>query len=423
MTVLIAGGGIAGLTLALSLHQIGVPCRVFESAAEIKPLGVGVNLPPHATRELIELGLLDRLDAMGVRTDELVYYSEQGQPIWREPRGVKAGYKWPQFAVHRGLLQQVLLDAVLERIGPASVLTNHHLVGFEQQAGSVHARFYHLHHGTESSLHEGELLVAADGMHSAVRALLFPDEGGPVWSGRILWRGVTLGEPFDVARTTIVSGADKAKFVAFPISRADGDVRPAINWVAERDMGMSYRWRREDYNRRGRVDEFLPRFEAWRYPWLDVHEMIREALYVYEFPLIDRDPLPRWTFGRVTLIGDAAHPMYPIGANGASQAIIDARVLAREILQHRPTEAALEAYEAERRPATAEIVLLNRLNGPDRILPLVQERAPDGFEDVHDVISYEELAEIAEHYKTVSGFSRDALNARASIVPVAPIPC
>src|SRR5919205_4300498 len=124
MTVLIAGGGIGGLTLALSLHQIGVKAKVFESVPELRPLGVGINVLPHAVRELIELGLHDALDAAAVRTKELAYFSKHGKPIWSEPRGIEAGYKWPQFSIHRGTLQQILLDTAVERLGRGKIL-NH----------------------------------------------------------------------------------------------------------------------------------------------------------------------------------------------------------------------------------------------------------------------------------------------------------
>lgn len=417
MTVLIVGGGIGGLTLALSLHQIGVPCRVFESVPELKPLGVGINILPHACRELIELGLLDRLDAAGIRTKELAYFSKRGKPIWSEPRGLDAGYKWPQFSIHRGTLQQILLDAVIERLGPDSVLTSHHLTHFKETGDGVRASFLDRASGNNAGIHDGRLLIAADGIHSAIREKLYPDEGPPVWNGRILWRGTTEAEPFLSGRTMIMAGHQHVKFVCYPISRSAGENRRAlINWIAERTLDPNYVWRREDYNRTAKLDEFLPWFEDWRFGWLDVPSLIRNCLHAYEYPLVDRDPLPRWTFGPVTLMGDAAHPMYPIGSNGASQAILDARTIAREILDKGMTITALEAYEAERRPATSELVLLNRQNGPEQVMQLVEERAPDGFDLVTDVLSQQELEEIAANYKRIAGFQVDALNARPPIV-------
>jgi 5-methylphenazine-1-carboxylate 1-monooxygenase len=417
MTVLIAGAGIGGLTLALSLHQIGVAAKVFESVAELKPLGVGINVLPHAVRELIELGLLDALDAAGVRTKELAYFSKHGKPIWSEPRGIEAGYKWPQFSIHRGLLQQILLDAAIGRLGRENVLTSHHLRDWSETSDGVRANFMDRAAGKSAGSHEGTLLIAADGIHSAIREKLYPQEGPPIWNGRILWRGVTAARPFLSGRTMIMAGHETLKFVCYPISRkADRDGNFQINWVAERHMPPTYRWRREDYNRAAKLEEFLPWFSNWEFDRLDVPGLIRNCSQAYEYPLVDRDPIPQWSFDRVTLIGDAAHPMYPIGSNGASQAILDARVLTREIMKHGQTHAALEAYEAERRPATTDLVMLNRRNGPEQVMQLVEERAPDGFKVVSDVLSQQELEEIAAHYKRVAGFQVEALNAKPPIV-------
>ncbi|QPF86354.1 flavin-dependent oxidoreductase [Bradyrhizobium genosp. L] len=417
MTVLIAGGGIGGLTLALSLHQIGVPCRVFESVPELRPLGVGINVLPHAVRELIELGLHDALDALAVRTSELAYFSKHGKPIWREPRGLEAGYKWPQFSIHRGRLQQILLDAATERLGRDNILTSHHLTGWTETADGVRADFIDRATGKPAGSYSGAVLIAADGIHSAIREKLYPNEGAPIWNGRILWRGITRGSAFLTGRTMIMAGHEILKFVCYPISKQAGaDGKFDINWVAERRMPPTYQWRREDYNRTAKLDEFLPWFESWNFDWLDVPGLIKHCPHAYEYPLVDRDPIPQWTFGRVTLMGDAAHPMYPIGSNGASQAILDARVLTREILAHGVTQAALLAYEAERRPATTDLVMLNRRNGPEQVMQLVEERAPDGFGVVTDVLSQQELEDIAANYKRVAGFQVEGLNAKPPIV-------
>jgi 2-polyprenyl-6-methoxyphenol hydroxylase-like FAD-dependent oxidoreductase len=417
MTVLIAGGGIGGLTLALSLHQIGIPCRIFESVPELKPLGVGINVLPHACRELIELGLLDKLDAAGVRTKELSYFSKHGKPIWSEPRGLDAGYTWPQFSIHRGILQQILLDTVIERLGRDSILNSHHLSHFKENGSGVRASFLDKATGKNAGIYDGDVLIAADGIHSAVREKLYPDEGPPIWNGRILWRGISEGDAFLSGRTMIMAGYQHVKFVCYPISNAaNANGRQQINWIAERTLDPNYQWRREDYNRTAKLDEFLPWFEHWRFGWLDVPSLIRNCPHAYEYPLVDRDPLPRWTFGPITLMGDAAHPMYPIGSNGASQAILDARTIAREFLDKGVTIAAFEAYEAERRPATSELVMLNRKNGPEQVMQLVEERAPDGFDVVTDVLSQQELEDIANTYKKVAGFQVDALNAKPPIV-------
>lgn len=412
MTVLIIGGGIAGLTTALSLHQIGVDCRVFESVDTLEPLGVGINTLPHAVRELSDLGLRDRLEATAVATARLSYYSSHGQQIWSEPRGEAAGYHWPQFSIHRGELQMILLAAARERLGSDRILTGHQLTGWEETATGVRARFVHRRTGERRDDAEGSLLIGADGIHSTVRSVLYPNEGPPIWNGALMWRGVTSGLSFLDGRTMIMAGHEAQKFVAYPISRET----PVVNWIAERRFAADHAWRREDWNRPGRLEEFLPWFAGWRFDWLDVPSVISSAAQCFEYPMVDRDPVERWSFGRVTLLGDAAHAMYPIGSNGASQAILDARVLAREIQAHGEASAALEAYEAERRPATARIVLANRRNGPEQVMQLVQERAPDGFARIEDVLTREELEEAAAGYKRLAGFDKDELNARPPII-------
>jgi 2-polyprenyl-6-methoxyphenol hydroxylase-like FAD-dependent oxidoreductase len=417
MTVLIAGGGIAGLTTALSLHQIGVDCRVFESVDAIQPLGVGINMLPHAVRELTELGLQDRLAASAIPTAELAYYSARGQRIWSEQRGRAAGYRWPQFSIHRGALQMILHEAACARLGTDHILTGHHLAGWEETPTGIRAHFVDRRSGASLGSADGALLIGADGIHSSVRQALHPHEGPPIWNGAILWRGVTRARPFLTGRSMIMAGHEFQKFVAYPISReAEQRGEAVVNWIAERKFRPDHQWRREDWNRPGNRDDFLPQFADWRFDWLDVPALIEAAEGCYEFPMVDRDPLQGWTFGRVTLLGDAAHPMYPIGSNGASQAILDARVLAREILTHGVTSHALEAYEAERRPATARIVLANRKNGPEQVMQLVQQRAPEGFGAIEEVLSAEELEGTAAGYKRIAGFDKDELNSRAPIV-------
>ena len=417
MTVLIAGGGIAGLTLALSLHQIGIECRVFETTETIQPLGVGINTLPHAVRKLTELGLQDQLAATAIPTVELAYFSKRGQPIWSEPRGLAAGYNWPQFSIHRGELQMILLDAVRQRLGPDCVATGHHLTSWDETATGIRAQFVNRRSGEAAGTADGSLLIAADGIHSAVRARLYPNEGPPIWNGAILWRGVTSAKPFLTGRSMIMAGHEFQKFVAYPISRTAADKGEAtINWIAERKFDPNHGWRREDWNRAGQREDFLPQFADWQFDWLDVPAVIQAAEQCYEYPMVDRDPLDRWTFGRVTLLGDAAHAMYPIGSNGASQGILDARVLAREIQTFGATGQALRAYETERRPATSKIVLANRGNGPEQVMQLVEQRAPNGFDRIEDVLTPLELEGTAAAYKQIAGFDVEALNARPPIV-------
>jgi 2-polyprenyl-6-methoxyphenol hydroxylase-like FAD-dependent oxidoreductase len=410
MRVLVIGGGIGGLTTALSLHAAGIGCEVFEAAAEIRPLGVGINLQPHAVRELTELGLGDRLAATGVATAEFVYANRLGQVIWREPRGLATGYRWPQYSIHRGRLQLLLHDAARERLGAARLHAGRRLVGFEQDAAGVTARF------ADGGTARGDALVAADGIHSAVRAVFVPDEGPPKWNGALLWRAVSLAPAYLTGASMVQAGHRDQKFVCYPIGRAE-DGRSVVNWIAERRFPADHPWPREDWNRPGRIEDFLPHFADWDFGWLDVPALIRATEAVYEFPMVDRDPLPAWTQGRVTLLGDAAHPMYPIGSNGASQAILDARWLALRLATQPTLEAGLLAYEAARRPATAAVVEANRGDGPDRVMDIVHERAPDGFARIEDVASRAELEATITGYKRVAGMDPATLNARESWTP------
>ena len=410
MRVLIAGGGIGGLTTALSLHAAGIEAEVFEQSTEIRPLGVGINILPHAMRELTELGLLDRVVAAGIATRELVYANRFGQVIWSEPRGRAAGYDWPQVSIHRGRLHLLLLDAARERLGAARIHLGARLIGFEQDADGVTARF------ADGRSARGDVLVAADGIHSAARAIFHPNEGPPIWNGAILWRATSIAAPFLTGATMAQAGSRRVKFVVYPIAdEADG--RKLTNWIAEIRTDPSQPWNREDWNRPGRIGDFLPSFETWRFPWLDIPALIRSAQAVYEFPMVDRDPLPRWTQGRVTLLGDAAHPLYPIGSNGASQAILDARVLALQLAIAEDPIAGLNAYDAIRRPATAALVEATRGDGPDSVLDIAEARAPGGFDDIEAVMPQAERAAIAEHYKRLAGFDPATLNARPSLNP------
>lgn len=399
MRVIVAGAGIGGLATALALHAEGFEVEVFEAAQQILPLGVGINLLPHASVILAELGLMDALAAQGVATRELVYFNRLGQRIWGEPRGVLAGHPWPQISMPRGALQSTLLAAVVERLGAARVVCERRLAGFEQEGGKVVAKFADATGAIFTAA--GDILVAADGIHSAARATFYPDEGPPTYSGRILWRATTLAQPFLTGASMIMAGHQDQKFVAYPIAAPRADGLQLINWIAELRIAQSLR--REDWNRRGALADFLPRFEDWRFDWLDAPGLIRGAEAVYEYPMVDRDPLPRWTHGAVTLLGDAAHPMYPIGSNGASQAILDARALARALAAAASPQEGLAAYEQARLAPTAAIVMANRGNGPEQCMQLAQERAPDGFDHVEEVFAPGELEAIAARYKVLTG--------------------
>jgi 2-polyprenyl-6-methoxyphenol hydroxylase-like FAD-dependent oxidoreductase len=408
--VIIAGGGIGGLVTALSLHRAAIDVHVFESASALHPLGVGINLLPHCTRHLAELGALAPLLELGVETGELVFFNKFGQRVWEEPRGIAAGYRYPQVAIHRGELQMALFELVQERVGRDHVHTGHHLVDFDIRDDGVTAQF--ADHGSGGTIvrASGDLLIGADGIHSMVRAKLAPREGAPKWSGGLIWRGVTETAPFLSGRTQIAAGG-RQTFIAYPMSKPYSERgRSLTNWAARFFVEPSRELPPEDWNRPGKLEDFLPRYEDWRFDWLDIPSVIRSAQAIYEFPLVDRDPLERWTFGRVTLLGDAAHPMYPLGSNGASQAILDARSLAAALRDCPTIDEALHRYEDDRRNKTAEIVARNRQGGPEIVIRIAEERAPNGFADIEAVIPRNELTRIAESYKQIASFDRETVN-------------
>lgn len=412
MKVLIIGGGIGGLTTALCLHKLGLEVKVFESVKEVKPLGVGINLLPHSVRVLTHLGLQSIIAQNAIETTDLAYFNKFGQPFWSEPRGRFAGYKWPQFSVHRGRLQQLLFEEATRVLGREALLTNHHLVSFEQNEGEVIAHFVNKETGQNIGQERGDLLIGSDGINSVVRQQLYPNEGPPVYSTNILYRGTTRMKPFLNGTTMVMVGHNAQKIVAYPIHpEPDVEGNKLINWVANVRENGQQKLEVRDWNRPADQPRLVNLYRDWTFDWLDVPAMIARAKVVYEFPMSDRNPLDRWTFGRVTLLGDAAHPMYPIGSNGASQAILDADYLA-ECLKNtqNPTEA-LMAYNDERVPATAKVVLQNRAKGPDEIMDRMEERFPKGFSE--DQIPRAELEEVMNRYKQIAGFDIQTLNQKS----------
>ncbi|MFH7041189.1 flavin-dependent oxidoreductase [Paucibacter sp. JuS9] len=412
MKVTIAGAGIGGLSLALMLHERGIEVELFESVGEIKPLGVGINLLPHASQQLCRLGLEDALAAHAIETSTLAYFNKFGQEIWREARGRAAGYDFPQFSIHRGDLQMTLLATVQERIGRDKVHAGHAFASFEQGTDKVVACFMRRADGMTVQS-ECDVLVGADGIHSSLRKFLYPSGDQPRFSGRMLWRAVTEAEPYMDGRSMFMAGHQDQKFVCYPISeplRREG--RSLINWIAElRVPGGELP--STDWNRKVDKSVFAAPFQDWKWNWIDIPAIIDGAKEIYEFPLVDRDPLPRWTFGRVTLLGDAAHPMYPIGSNGSAQAILDARYLADCLADDADTPYALREYEAERLPRTTGIVLRNRMNGPEQVMQLAESRAPQGFSSIDEVIPRETLEAMSLRYKRLAGFDKDSLKAKA----------
>jgi 2-polyprenyl-6-methoxyphenol hydroxylase-like FAD-dependent oxidoreductase len=409
--VLIVGGGIGGLALALSLHQARISCRVFEAAPEIQPLGVGINLLPHAMRELSELGLQRELAQRCIETRELAFYSRHGQFIYKEPRGRFAGYDWPQLSIHRADLHEVLLRATRERLGRDAVRLGHRCLSIEQDGNGVTLHF------DKAEPQPGQVAIGCDGIHSAVRLQLCPDQGPPKYSGVNMWRGATRWPAFLGGDTMISTGwMTVGKTVIYPVRPGTSATAglPLINWVAELERPEAVR---QDWTGRGRLADIMPAFAGLKFDFLDISGLIESTEEILEYPMVDRDPLERWTFGRLTLLGDAAHPMYPRGSNGAGQAIVDARLLTGQIRQHGAGPTALEQYESVRRPATTKVVLTNRSDPPDSILREVWQRSKgERFSRIEDVISAEELQAMSDHYKKVAGFDVETLKNRPSFV-------
>jgi 2-polyprenyl-6-methoxyphenol hydroxylase-like FAD-dependent oxidoreductase len=423
--IIIAGAGIGGLTAALALHASGFTnVEIFEASATLTTLGVGINVQPSAVLILRNLGLLAALDKTGIRTQELNFYNRHGDSILSEKRGVQAGYEVPQFSIHRGEFQMLLLSAVKERLGEAALHLNHALTDFTQTDKKITAQFSQRRDGApaEQSNVTGDILIAADGINSTARNRLYPNEGPPKFSGRMLWRGCIERDPYLTGASMVWAGHADQKFIAYPISQRAADKgKSLVNWIAElRIRGkddLDLTPPKTDWTKAVNKEVFAGPFETWRCGGLEMKDLIDNTEKVFEFPMSDRDPIERWSFGRLTLLGDAAHAMYPIGSNGASQAIIDAETLAKHLsattTSASSVEDALKAYELERLPPTAKIVMANRANGPDHVLQLAEERAPDGFSNVYDVIPKEELESIGSIYKKVAGFEMDSVNIKA----------
>jgi len=411
--IIIVGAGIGGLTLGLALHQAGIPCRIYESVPDIRPIGVGINLLPHATKELAGFGLEEALSHVAIETKDATFFNRFGQLIYQEPLGRAAGYDHPQFSIHRGDLQMVLLEAFRARAGTDRLITNCHCTGVAQDVAGVTMTFSDGPGGANRVAVRGAAAIACDGINSAIRKQFFPDEGEPRYSGVNMWRGTTRWKPILSGASMVRAGwLSHGKMVIYPIRAAGSDGLLLINWVAEIETPN---YRKRDWNRAGSLDDFIGAFADWHFDWLDVPAFIRAADSVLEFPMVDQDPLPRWSFGRVTLLGDAAHPMVPRGSNGAGQAILDARALASALtatLVENNTDpvAAFSMYEKQRLEATTRIVLTNRSNPPDAILREVFQRTNDRpFAAIDDVISRDELVALSEGYKRIAGYSKEAL--------------
>ncbi|WP_315782857.1 MULTISPECIES: flavin-dependent oxidoreductase [unclassified Bradyrhizobium] len=415
MKAIIVGGGIGGLTTALMLRARGIDCEVFEQADSIRELGVGINTLPHAIRELAQLGLLDRLDEVAIRTYELFYLTRRGQEVWHETRGVDAGHDVPQFSIHRGRLQSVIHQAVMQRLGPEKVHTGCRLGSFTQDEGGVTAYFFD-RSGSHVHTVRGDVLIGADGIHSKVRQTLFPNEGAPCWNGLMLWRGATDWPVFLTGQSMIIAGGLNAKAVIYPIAEGSSPATRLTNWAVLVRIGDANTAppRREDWSRLGKADELMPHVNGFSIPQVDFAAMVRATPEFWEYPCCDRDPLPYWSSGRVTLLGDAAHPMYPVGSNGASQAILDARALADALARSEHPRQALMAYEQKRLPMTAEIVASNRRGGPEGVIDAVEQLAPQGFSDINTILNYEAREGIVRGYASRAGFAARMVTRQAS---------
>ena len=409
--VLIAGGGIGGLATALTLHQIGVPCAVFEAVREMKPLGVGINLQPNAVRELYDLGITQaELDRVGVPAKEWALVGLNGNDIYSEPRGVDAGYNWPQYAVHRGQFHMLLYDAVVARLGSDAVKLGARVTGYRKTERGVTAMIEHAD-GTTSQ-EEGALLIGADGIHSAVRAQMHPDQPPIHWGGAVMWRGTALAKPIRTAASFVGLGTHRQRVVFYPISHPDPATGLAtINWIAEVTQDNSEGWKQSGWFRQVPTSDFVHHFDNWIWDWLDVPAMIRASGSAFENPMIDRDPVSTWQDGPVALLGDAAHAMYPTGSNGASQAIVDARVLGAAMVEQGATPAAFAAYDTALCGPISQLILRNRGAGPFGLLNLVDERCGGTFDTIDDVIPPQERADFMAGYKAAAGFAIEKLNA------------
>lgn len=421
--VIIAGGGIGGLAAALTLHQIGVPCVIYEAVREMRPLGVGINLQPNAVRELYDLGFTEaELDRVGLPAKEWALVGLNGNDVYSEPRGLLAGYKWPQYAVHRGLFHMLLHEKVVERIGADAVKLGAKVAGYRKDSGGLATALIEHADGSTSEA-RGAIVIGADGIHSAVRAQMHPAQPPIHWGGAVMWRGTTWGKPIRSGASFVGLGTHRQRMVFYPISHPDSKTGLSmINWIAEVTMDNSEGWKQSGWFRQVPTADFAHHFDGWVWDWLDVPALIRGADSAFENPMIDRDPVPTWRDGPVLLLGDAAHAMYPTGSNGGSQAIVDARILGATLVEHGVTQDALAAFDTKLCGPISQLILRNRGAGPFGLLNLVDERCGGTFDNIDDVIPPKERAEFMAGYRAAAGFAIETLNkAPPTIAPGAKV--
>ena len=409
--VLVAGGGIGGLATALTLNEIGLKCVVFESVRELKPLGVGINIQPNAVRELFAMGIgVQDLDRIGLSVKEWALVGLNGNEVYSEARGLLAGYKWPQYAAHRGQLQMLLYDKVVERLGPDAVRLGQRVTGYRNNVDGTVSALVERADGTTST-ETGNLLIGADGLHSAIREQMHPDQPPIHWGGAVMWRGTCQAMPVRSGASFVGFGTHHHRFVCYPISQPDPDTgRATVNWIAEVTFDNSTGWKAGDWNKQVALEDFAHHFDGWDRDWLDVPAMLRASENIWEYPMIDRDPVPTWNDGRVVLMGDAAHPMFPTGSNGASQAIVDARQLGASLLEHGATPTAFATFDKKFCKPISEVVLRNRGAGPFGLLNILDERCGGAFDNIDDVIPADERNAFMAAYKSAAGFALENLN-------------
>ena len=410
MKVLIVGAGIGGLTAALSLHKVGIEVKVFEAVSDIGPLGVGINVLPHASRELLALGLQTELDKFAIRTRSMKYFTRRGQLVISVPCGEYAGYNWPQYSLHRGEFQMMLLNVFKQRAAEDSVVTGHQLADFHQNEAGVTASFIDPLSGKTLANETGDVLIGADGLHSVTRKKLYTDEGSPIYSGMVCFRGAVEADPYLDGESMIICGDKRLRLVSYPISRTSQEQGSShINWIAavpfETDTPQE-----EDWSKLARPEALLNLYKDWKFDWLDVPGIISQTRQIFEFPVYDRDPLKQWTFGRVTLLGDAAHPLIPVSSSGAVHAIIDGRALAYALAANSDPLTGLKAYEKDRLLKANRVVMASRQNGPDEVLEIVKQECPEDAEDIFQFVDKERLQKVIDEFKERSGFGIETLN-------------
>jgi 2-polyprenyl-6-methoxyphenol hydroxylase-like FAD-dependent oxidoreductase len=415
--VIVAGGGIGGLATALTLEQIGVPCVVYEAVREMRPLGVGINLQPNAVRELYDLGFsTSDFDSVGLPAEEWALVGLNGNDIYSEPRGRAAGYAWPQYAVHRGQFHMLLHDKLVQRAGPGVIKLGSCVTGYRKTPAGVVALVEHAD-GSSSEV-KGRLLIGADGIHSSIRAQMHPQQPPIHWGGAIMWRGTTWAKPIRTGASFVGLGTHRHRIVFYPISHPDPQTGLAmINWIAEITVDNAEGWKELGWFRQVPISDFIHHFDNWTWDWLDVPALIGGAETAFENPMIDRDPVPTWQDGPVALLGDAAHAMYPTGSNGASQAIVDARVLGASLLEHGVCPEALAAYDAKLCGPISQLILRNRGAGPFGLLNLVDERCGGSFDNIDEIVPPEERSAFMAGYKAAAGFAIEQLNAAPPTIP------